>query len=98
MDIGGEREDDIILLAGEKRTVNPTDLSVASHQFLAKYGLETQPQPSLGAAMVRQTRSADKPPAPTPTPPTASAPTATAAPQFERLLDITAIRQQSKLL
>ena len=92
--------DDIILVAGEKRTVNPTDLSVASNQFLAKYGLETQPQPSLGAAMVRPTRSADKPPASTPptatpTPPTA---TATAAPQFERLLDITAIRQQSKLL
>ena len=85
--------DDIILVAGEKRTVNPTDLSVASHQFLAKYGLEIQPQPSLGAAMVRPTRSADKPPASTP--PTA---TPTAAPQFERLLDITAIRQQSKLL
>ena len=74
---------DIILLAGDKRSVNPTDLSVASHQFLAKYGLETQPRPSLGTAMARPTLSVEKPPA---------------APQFERLLDITAIRQQSKLL
>ena len=88
---------DIILLTGEKRTVNPTDLSVASHQFLAKYGLGTQPRPSPGTAMARPAMGVDKPPPAAPTP-TAPTPTPTAAPQFERLLDITAIRQQSKLL
>ena len=90
----------MICIAGGAASVNPTDLSLASHQFLAKYGLE-----------IKNSNPADSKPNPRPLtsergsgPPAASiqppppAPSPATQPQFERLLDITAIKQQSKLL
>ena len=83
---------------------HPTDLSLASHQFLAKYGLESKKKTNLAGS--NQVQSQPKPSVGhQPTNSVARAPTSardreSGATQqhFERLLDITAIRQQSKLL